>query len=107
VRVSSSLFCGPISLWSETKGDGDREGAIEVKGRGKLQLAVLIENMRREGFELGVLPPKVLFKEEEGKLLKPQEEVKIDLSAKLSGIVIERFGSQPPLLQILPGTSTS
>lgn len=72
--------------------DTGREGAIEVKGRGELQLAVLIENMRREGFELGVSPPKVLFKEEEGELLEPQEEVTIDLSAELSGIVIERFG---------------
>lgn len=63
-----------------------------MKGRGELQLSVLIENMRREGFELGVSPPKVLFKKEEGELLEPLEEVTVDLPTDYSGITIERFG---------------
>lgn len=73
-----------------------REGAMEVKGRGELQLAVLIENMRREGFELSVSPPKVLFKQEEGELLEPLEEVTVDLPTEYSGVVIERFGKSNP-----------
>jgi GTP-binding protein len=70
-----------------------REGALEVKGRGELQLAVLIENMRREGFEVSVSPPKVLFKQEEGELLEPQEEVTVDVPTEFSGLVLERFGT--------------
>lgn len=73
-------------------GDTGREGALEVKGRGELQLAVLIENMRREGFEISVSPPKVLFKQEEGELLEPQEEVTVDVPTEFSGVVLERFG---------------
>lgn len=65
---------------------------MEVKGRGELQLAVLIENMRREGFELGVSPPKILFRQEEGEVLEPIEEVTVDLPTEFSGVVMERFG---------------
>ncbi len=58
----------------------NREGALEVMGRGELQLAVLIENMRREGFELSVSPPKVLFRYEDGEELEPLEEVPLSLA---------------------------
>jgi predicted membrane GTPase involved in stress response len=62
------------------RADGDvtfREGALEVQGRGELQLAVLVENMRREGFELSLSPPKVLFQtQEDGSILEPIEEVR-------------------------------
>lgn len=49
-----------------------------MQGRGELQLSVLIENMRREGFELSVSPPRVLFGMEDGKKTEPYEEVIID-----------------------------
>ena len=66
---------------------------FEVGGRGELQLGVLIENMRREGFELSVGCPKVLFKEDEnGNLLEPIEEVVIDVDEQYSGIVVEKIG---------------
>ncbi|WFW29598.1 MAG: translational GTPase TypA [Wolbachia endosymbiont of Menacanthus eurysternus] len=65
--------------------------AFEVNGRGELQLGVLIENMRREGFELSVSRPRILFKEENGKKLEPIEKVIIDTDAKYSGIIIEKL----------------
>lgn len=64
--------------------------AYEVGGRGELQLGVLIENMRREGFELSVSRPKVLFKEEDGQKLEPIEEVVIDVDDEHSGTVVEK-----------------
>ncbi len=68
----------------------------EVGGRGELQLGILIENMRREGFELSVLKPKVVLKDsdEEGKKLEPIEEVVIDVDNTFSGIVVEKLSSR-------------
>jgi len=64
--------------------------AFEVAGRGELQLGVLIETMRREGFELSVSRPKVLFKDDpELGLLEPVEEVQVDVDAEFSGLVVE------------------
>jgi len=65
--------------------------AFEVGGRGELQLGVLIETMRREGFELSVSRPHVLFKEEKGKILEPIEEVVIDVDDEFSGVVVEKI----------------
>ncbi|CAG7592838.1 MAG: translational GTPase TypA [Candidatus Midichloria sp.] len=66
--------------------------AFEVGGRGELQLGVLIETMRREGFELSVSKPRVLFKEDEdGSRLEPIEEVLIDVDEEYSGIVVEKL----------------
>lgn len=67
--------------------------AFEVGGRGELQLGVLIETMRREGFELSVSRPKVLFKkdEETGERLEPIEEVVIDVDDEYSGTVVEKI----------------
>lgn len=69
--------------------------AFEVGGRGELQLGVLIENMRREGFELSVSRPRVLFqKDESGKLLEPYEEVQVDVDEPYSGIVVEKMSKR-------------
>ena len=65
--------------------------AFEVAGRGELQMGVLIENMRREGFELSISRPQVLFREEDGKKLEPIEEVTIDVDDDYSGAVIEKI----------------
>ncbi|MEW2916291.1 MULTISPECIES: translational GTPase TypA [Ruegeria] len=65
--------------------------AFEVAGRGELQMGVLIENMRREGFELSISRPQVLFREEEGQRLEPIEEVTIDVDDEFSGSVIEKI----------------
>ena len=67
--------------------------ALEVAGRGELQLGVLLENMRREGYEMTVAPPRVIFKEDEnGKKLEPMEEVQIDVDEEFSGVVVEKLG---------------
>jgi GTP-binding protein len=64
--------------------------AFEVAGRGELQMGVLIENMRREGFELSISRPQVLFQERDGQRLEPVEEVTIDVDDAFSGAVIEK-----------------
>ncbi|SNX68959.1 GTP-binding protein TypA/BipA [Cereibacter ovatus] len=65
--------------------------AFEVAGRGELQMGVLIENMRREGFELSISRPRVLFREENGQRLEPIEEVTIDVDDEYTGAVIEKL----------------
>ncbi len=65
--------------------------AFEVAGRGELQMGVLIENMRREGFELSISRPQVLMKEEDGQKLEPIEEVTIDVDEEYTGAVIEKI----------------
>lgn len=71
----------------------EQKDAFEVSGRGELQLGVLIENMRREGFELSVSRPRVLFKNdhENSVKLEPVEEVIIDVDDEFSGIVVEKL----------------
>ncbi|ONI16871.1 hypothetical protein PRUPE_3G126600 [Prunus persica] len=63
--------------------------SYEVQGRGELQLGILIENMRREGFELSVSPPKVMYKTENGQKLEPIEEVTIEVNEEHVGLVME------------------
>ena len=66
--------------------------AFEVSGRGELQLGVLIEQMRREGFELSISRPRVLFQtDENGQRLEPIEEVLIDVDEEFSGAVVEKM----------------
>ncbi|PRY95257.1 GTP-binding protein [Hasllibacter halocynthiae] len=65
--------------------------AFDVAGRGELQMGVLIENMRREGFELSISRPRVLLREEGGQTLEPVEEVTIDLDDEFAGAVIEKL----------------
>ncbi|GER26323.1 elongation factor family protein [Striga asiatica] len=63
--------------------------SYEVQGRGELQLGILIENMRREKFELSVSPPKVMYKTEKGQKLEPIEEVTIEVNEEHVGLVME------------------
>jgi GTP-binding protein len=65
--------------------------AYEVAGRGELQLGVLIETMRREGFEVSISRPKVLTRNENGQTLEPIEEAVIDVDQEFSGVVIEKL----------------
>ncbi len=67
---------------------------FEVAGRGELHLSVLIEKMRREGYEFQVTRPKVIFKEEEGQRLEPYEELTVDVDDEYSGKVIENLGTR-------------
>ncbi|MCR6733717.1 MAG: translational GTPase TypA [Afipia sp.] len=69
--------------------------SMEVSGRGELQLAILIENMRREGFELSVSRPRVvLTKDDDGKILEPVEEVVIDVDEEFSGVVVQKMSER-------------
>jgi GTP-binding protein len=69
--------------------------SMEVAGRGELQLGILIETMRREGFELSVSRPKVLLRHDDrGELLEPVEEVVIDLDEEHSGIVVQKLAER-------------
>ena len=74
--------------------ESDQKDSFEVAGRGELQLGVLIETMRREGFELSVSRPRVVYRQdpETQQRLEPIEEVQIDVDEEFSGIVIEKVG---------------
>jgi len=77
------------------------EGAYEIAGRGELQLGVLIETMRREGFELSISRPRVLYQKDEttGERLEPIEEVTIDVDDPYTGIVIEKVSMRKGEMQ--------
>jgi len=70
------------------------EGNFEVAGRGELQLGVLIESMRREGFELSISRPRVLFKTVNGEKMEPIEEVTVDVDDAYTGVVIEKISNR-------------
>lgn len=71
----------------------EKKDAFEVAGRGELQLGVLIETMRREGFELSISRPRVLFKKDENNnVTEPIEEVVVDVDDEYSGAVVEKMG---------------
>ncbi|MGH6736469.1 MAG: translational GTPase TypA [Methyloceanibacter sp.] len=74
--------------------ESDERDSMEVAGRGELQLGILIETMRREGFELSVSRPKVLLKRENGALLEPIEEVVIDLDEEHAGAVVQKLSER-------------
>ncbi|MGK6313290.1 translational GTPase TypA [Neorhizobium sp. DT-125] len=83
---------GNVALKIEESADKD---SFFVSGRGELQLAVLIENMRREGFELAVSRPRVVMhKDETGQLLEPVEEVLIDVDEEYSGTVVQKMSER-------------
>ncbi|SFL37753.1 GTP-binding protein [Bradyrhizobium sp. NFR13] len=83
---------GNVALKVVESADKD---AMEVSGRGELQLAILIENMRREGFELSVSRPRVvLTKDENGNTLEPIEEVVIDVDDEFSGVVVQKMSER-------------
>ncbi|OBV12011.1 translational GTPase TypA [Erythrobacter dokdonensis] len=71
--------------------ESEDKDSFEVAGRGELQLGVLIETMRREGFELGISRPRVLFREENGQRMEPYETVVIDVDDEHSGTVVEKM----------------
>jgi len=75
--------------------DSNEREAVEVAGRGELQLGILIETMRREGYELSVSRPKVLLqRDESGELLEPIEEVVIDVDDQFSGVVVQKMAER-------------
>ncbi len=94
-KVTSRMIRDRLMAEAETNvaitvNETEGKDAFEVGGRGELQLGVLIETMRREGFEMSVSRPRVLFKEEGGQTLEPFEEVVIDVDEEYSGTVVEK-----------------
>ncbi len=93
-KVTSSLIRERLMAEAEcnvaiTFKESENKDSFEIGGRGELQLGVLIETMRREGFELTVSRPKVLYKEEDGQRLEPIEEVTVDVDEEFQSTVID------------------
>ncbi len=80
-----------VALRVEDTGDPDK---FRVSGRGELHLAILIETMRREGFELGVSRPEVILKEVEGEPQEPYEQVTVDIEDTHQGTIMEKLGER-------------
>jgi GTP-binding protein len=78
-----------VALKVEPLGAGS---GFKVSGRGELHLSILIENMRREGYEFQVTRPQVIMKEEDGQLLEPYEELTLDVDEQVQGPVIDKLG---------------
>jgi GTP-binding protein len=89
-RLQKELLTN-VSLRVEDVGATD---AFKVLGRGELQLSVLIETMRREGFELAVGKPEIVTKRIDGKLMEPQEKLMVDIPEAFIGVVIEKLGAR-------------
>jgi GTP-binding protein len=85
-----------VALRVEQTDDPDK---FKVSGRGELHLSVLIENMRREGFELAVSRPEVIMKEIDGQLMEPYENLTIDIEEVHQGAVMEKLGERKAEMQ--------
>jgi len=95
-KVTSRMIRERLTREAETNvairvTEADDKDSFEVAGRGELQLGVLIETMRREGFELGISRPRVLFRGEDGNREEPYETVVIDVDDEFSGTVVEQM----------------
>ncbi len=93
-KVTSTMIRERLMAEAETNvaityNESTDKDAFEIGGRGELQLGVLIETMRREGFELTVSRPKVLYKQENGQRMEPIEEVTIDVDEEYSSTVVD------------------
>ena len=80
-----------VALRVEAGNDPDQ---FRVSGRGELHLSVLLENMRREGYELAVSRPQVIFRERDGKLCEPYEQITLDLDEQTQGAVMQALGER-------------
>ncbi len=85
--------------FSPDQGDKSGPSFFKVYGRGELHIAVLLENMRREGFEMQVSQPEVIVKEENGKKTEPYEELVVDVPIESSGGVIEKIGKRKGIMK--------
>ena len=84
----------------------DNTDSFSVAGRGEMHLSILVENMRREGYELSVSTPRVLYKTINGKLCEPQERLVIDVPEECVGTVMEKMGTRKGELQTMQPQGT-
>lgn len=101
--------CTSRMIWDRLEKEAEKNIALKVKnkgeyfevaGRGELHLGILIETMRREGFEMGISKPKVIFKRDSNnKILEPLEEAMVDCDESYSGIVIEKMTQRKGMMQ--------
>lgn len=85
--------------FSPEQGENSGPSFFKVYGRGELHIAVLLENMRREGFEMQVSQPEVIIHEENGQKTEPYEELVIDVPSEYSGGVIEKIGKRKGIMK--------
>lgn len=95
-KLTSTMIRERLMAEAETNvairvGESENKESFELAGRGELQLGVLIETMRREGFEMSVSRPRVLFQKDGNQLTEPYEEVIIDVDDEYSGSVVEKM----------------
>ncbi|MDU5500471.1 MAG: ribosome-dependent GTPase TypA [Enterobacter sp.] len=93
-NVNTSPFCGKEGKFVTSRQILDRLNKELVPGRGELHLSVLIENMRREGFEMAVSRPKVIFREIDGRKQEPFENVTLDVEEQHQGSVMQALGER-------------
>jgi GTP-binding protein len=93
-KIRERLFKETLKNVSLQVEELENKETFLVKGRGEFQMAILIETMRREGFELTVGRPEVLYKEEGGNLLEPMEEVIIDCDQEYTGVITEKLAGR-------------
>ena len=98
-HIRDRLFKELLKDVSLRVSETDSTDSFKVAGRGEMHLSILIENMRREGYELGVSTPRVLFKEIDGKLNEPIERLVIDVPENCVGPVMEKVGARKGELQ--------
>lgn len=96
INVGLKVDFSPVSSETQQK---NGPSFFKVYGRGELHLAVLLENMRREGFEMQVSQPEVILKTEDGIKKEPYEELVIDVPIEFSGTVIEKIGKRKGIMK--------
>ncbi|MFH1612107.1 MAG: translational GTPase TypA [bacterium] len=77
----------------------DQPDSFKIYGRGELHIVVLLENMRREGYEVQVSQPKVIIKEIDGQKLEPFEEITVDVPVEFQGTVMEKLGARKAIMK--------
>ena len=115
-KVTSTLIRNRLMAEAETNvaitfSENENKDSFEIGGRGELQLGVLIETMRREGFELTLSRPRVVYKDIDGIKSEPYEEVTIDVDEEFSAAFIRKYifpgGYIPSLSEIMPAIEKS
>ncbi len=105
-RIKDRLYKETLRNVSINVEQGNDANVFIVRGRGELQLAILIENMRREGYELSIGKPKAIMKKENGKLMEPMEHLLVDCEDPYVGIVTEKLSKRKGrLISMISGQS--